>query len=317
LLITAMIVPATAALAQQGLTPVAGGGEGRYVRAAPTELQGALDRLTGELDAIPLDATPEVVRAATFRRRILELRLLMDFNSFAYERPTMNVFRADVDRPYEAVGRYQDLPMIQTALGTELDPNVVQDRLQAMNDALAPLRDQRVRDAMRTFFSHPLASVRPKQGGPGLWDVSQVRAAEGFDATGNLALLDEGIIHSLQGSDLGVNDIFDPAQETQFHLIRKRVRSALLLATLFPASSAAIQDARKPLDDLVSAYGDTNDAFTVYLYAKEVGINVDATAATVRDDFAKAQGIKNQVVETHALDALAIALSGVRDSRRD
>jgi len=316
LLVLTLTGPATSVRAQQGLTPVEGGGEGRYEQAAATELQGALDRLTGELDAIPMDATPDQVRAATFRRRILELRLLMDFNSFAYERPKMNAFRANVDSPYESVGRYQDLPMIQKALGTELDPNVVQNRLHEMNDALGPLRDQGVRAAMRDFFAHPLPSARTKQGGPGIWDVSQSRASDSFDATGNAALLQSGVVHYLQGADIGVTDIFDPTQEAQFHLIRKRLRSALILAALFPATSAAIQDVRKPLDDLVSAYGDTNDAFTIYLYAKEVGINVDATAGAVRDNFAKAQAVKDQVVGTHALDALAVAMNGVRDSRR-
>src|SRR5689334_19030875 len=92
LLVIGMAGPVTTANAQQGLTPVAGGGEGRYEPAAATELLGALDRLTGELNAIPLDASPTQVRTATFRRRILELRLLMDLNSFAYERPKMNEF---------------------------------------------------------------------------------------------------------------------------------------------------------------------------------------------------------------------------------
>src|SRR5215216_4490679 len=115
-------------------------------------------------------ATPDQVRAASLLLRTLELRLLMDFNSFAY--------------------------------------------------------------------------VRQKQSGPGLWDVAGGRASDSLDATGNAALLESGIVHSLQASDIGVNDIFDPAQETQFHLIRKRLRSALLLATLFPATSAAIQDVR-------------------------------------------------------------------------
>src|SRR3954449_10308122 len=94
LLVVAWTGPSPSAGAQQGLTPVAGGGEGRYEPAAAVELQGALDRLTGELDAVPMDPTPDQVRAATFRRRILELRLLMDLNSFAYDRPKMNAIRA-------------------------------------------------------------------------------------------------------------------------------------------------------------------------------------------------------------------------------
>jgi hypothetical protein len=302
--------------AQQGLTPVAGGGEGAYADAAATQLQGALDRLTGELDAAPTQPTPEEVRAATFRRRILELRLLMDLNSFAYERPKLQSYRNLVDSAYESIGRYQDLPMIQKALQTDLDPNVVSNRLNEMTDALGPLRDEGIRNEMRAFFAQPRRDPRPKGGGPGLWDVSGVRASNDFDATGNAALLQSGIVHSLQGSDLGVTDIFDPAQETQFHIIRKRLRSALLLASLFPATSEAIQDVRQPLDAFVTEYGDTNDAFTVYLYAKEVGIAVDATADKVRSEFDKAQEAKNQVVETHALDTLAIRLNAVRDAHR-
>jgi hypothetical protein len=316
LLVAALVAIPQTVLAQQGLTPVTGGGLGRYVGAAPTELQGALDKLTAELDAVPLDATPEQIRAATFRRRILELRLLMDLNSFAYERPKLNEFRADIDAPYEAVGRYQDLPMIQKALGTDLDPQVIQNYRTEMNDALGPLRDQGIRAAMREFFAHPLASVRSKQGGPGLWDISGTRAAEAFDATGNAALMESGIVNELQGSDIGVVDIFDPSQETQLHLVRKRLRSVLLLATLFPATGDAIQDVRKPLDDLVSAYGDVNDAYTIYTFARNSGMNADEVANTVRDDFAHAQAVKDQVVQTHALDALAIALNSVRDSHR-
>ena len=316
LLGAAMAAVAPVAQAQQGLTPVTGGGEGRYVQAAPTEILGALDKLTAELDAVPMDATPEQVRAATFRRRILEMRLLLDLNSFAYNRPLMNTFREDLDAPYETIGDYQDLPMVQKALGTDLDPGYVQSRLTAMNDSLVPLRDPNVRAAMRTFFAHPLASVRPEQGGPGLWDFSKVRASDGFDATGNAALMGAGIISDLQMSGIGINDIFDQAQETQMHVVRKHLRSVLLLATLFPATADAIQGVRQPLDDLVSAYGDANDAYTSYLYAKQYGVNVDGTASAVQDAFTKAQAVKDQVLQTHALDALAGALSGVRDSHR-
>jgi len=316
LLVVVMAATPAAVQAQQGLTPVSGGGEGRYTEAAPTEILGALDKLTAELDAVPMDATPDQVRAATFRRRILEMRLLLDLNSFAYERPLMNTFRQDLDAPYESIGEYQDLPMVQKALGTDLDPGYVQSRLTAMNNSLVPLRDPNIRAAMRSFFAHPLAGARQQQGGPGLWDFSGARAADGFDATGNAALMGAAIVQNLQTSDIGVNDIFDQTQETQFHLIRKRLRSVLVLATLFPATGDAIQGVRQPLDDLVSAYGDANDAYTTYLYAKQLGINVDGTANTVRDTFAKAQATKDHVLQTHALDALAAALNGVRDNHR-
>ena len=49
LLVVAMVAVPRAVQAQQGLTPVTGGGVGRYVGAAPTELQGALDKLNAGL----------------------------------------------------------------------------------------------------------------------------------------------------------------------------------------------------------------------------------------------------------------------------
>src|SRR5215213_2228704 len=88
---------------------VAGDGAGLYTQAAAPSLVGAMDRALGDMDATPGDATPRQVRDAAFRRRLLELRLLMDLNSYAYDRDRMRPYRDIVDRGYEAVGVYQDI----------------------------------------------------------------------------------------------------------------------------------------------------------------------------------------------------------------
>src|SRR4051794_155599 len=82
--------PAPAAHAQAAPspkdTPIAvGEGAGTYTQAAAPSLTGAFDRVIGELDAAPAGPTPKQVKDLSFRRRFLELRLLMDLNAFAYD----------------------------------------------------------------------------------------------------------------------------------------------------------------------------------------------------------------------------------------
>jgi hypothetical protein len=84
--------------------PVVGEGAGTYTQAAAQSTVGALDRALGELDAVPMDPTPQQVKDASWRRRILELRLQMDFNAFAYDKDKLKGFRDIVDRVYEATG---------------------------------------------------------------------------------------------------------------------------------------------------------------------------------------------------------------------
>src|SRR4051812_16549188 len=102
--------PAAGARAQgrpNDTSPIVGGGAGLYLQAAAPSVVGAFDRAIGELDAAPANASPKEVSDLSFRRRILELRLLMDFNSFAYDRSDMRIYREMVDRAYEGVGIYQ------------------------------------------------------------------------------------------------------------------------------------------------------------------------------------------------------------------
>ena len=94
-----------------------------------------------------------------------------------------------------------------------------------------------------------------------------------FDATGNAALLQSGILSHLQGSDLGINDIFDPDQALYFHGIRKEMRSVVILSAMYPDTNAATREAVKPLSDLVGDYGDVMEAFNSYVFALQNGMD--------------------------------------------
>jgi len=298
-------------------TPIAvGEGNGAYTQAAGTSLVGALDRAFADMEVFPADGTPRQVKDAGFRRRLLELRLLMDLNAYAYDRDKLRPYRDIVDRAYEAVGVFQDVTDIEKELGITVNPDVVANRRAEMNDALVPLRNGNTRAEMRRFLASPLAKLRTKGGAPRLWDITGSSASNGLDAVGNSAEFQSGIIRHLQSADLGVSDIFDPAQAAYFHMVRKDMRDVVLLSAMYPAISGPTRDAVAPLNELVGDYGDTLEAFTAYEFAHQAGLDTEKVAAELRREFERAQMIKNQLVETHALDTMAIALNGVRDAHR-
>src|SRR5215207_5231541 len=160
-------------------SPVVGGGAGTYLQAAAPSVVGAFDRAIGEIDAAPFDATPKQVKDLSFRRRLLELRLLMDFNSFAYDRGDMRVYRDFVDQAYEGIGIYQDIADFEKELGAAAPPQVVAQRFAEMNDAMVPIRDGNVRTRMRQFLASPLRTLR-QGGGPGLWDIGGSAPSDAF-----------------------------------------------------------------------------------------------------------------------------------------
>jgi hypothetical protein len=298
-------------------TPIAvGEGNGTYTQAARASLVGALDRAFADMEAFPADGTPRQVKDAGFRRRLLELRLLMDLNAYAYDRDQLQSYRDTVDRAYESVGVFQDVTDIEKELGITVNPDVVAQRRAEMYDALGPLRDGSVRARMRRFLGSPLGAPRTKGGAPRLWDITGIAANNRLDAVGNAAAFQSGIIRHLQSVDLGVSDIFDPSQAAYFHMIRKDMRDVVLLSAMYPAISGPTRDAVAPLTELVGDYGDTLEAFTAYEFGHQAGMDTEKVATELRREFERAQMIKNQFMETHALDTMAIALNGVRDAHR-
>jgi hypothetical protein len=310
--------PTTSAFAQakpKDTSPVVGGGTGLYTQAAAPSVLGAFDRAMSELDAAPMDASPRQVKDASFRRRLLELRLLMDFNAFAYDKDKLKVYREIVDQAYEGVGVYQDITDIEKELGTSVSPETVAQRQAEMNEALSQIRDGNMRRQMRQFLASPLNSVR-KGGGPGLWDMTGSAPSNSFDAVGNAAELQSGIIRHLQSEDLGVSDIFDPNQVLHFHEIRKEMRDVVVLAAMYPPITESTTEAVKALDDMVDDYGDTLEAFTAYTYAQQAGMDTEKVATELRREFARAQMMKDQFINAGALDTMALRLNEVRDAHR-
>src|SRR5436190_1146825 len=71
-----------------------------YSRQAVPVLIGAFDRAMSEIDGAPDTLSPTDVKNATFRRRLLELRLLMDTDSFLYNHDQLQAYRDVVDAAY-------------------------------------------------------------------------------------------------------------------------------------------------------------------------------------------------------------------------
>ena len=59
--------------------------------------------MMGELDGFSDGIRPEGARESSFRRRILELRLLMDLFAYAYDPEPLSTYRELVDDAYERV----------------------------------------------------------------------------------------------------------------------------------------------------------------------------------------------------------------------
>jgi hypothetical protein len=309
--------PATGAFAQSSKdTPiVVGEGVGMYVQAAPPTVIGAFDRAMSEIDAADLNAPPRQVKDTWFRRRLLELRLVMDVNAFAYDKKQMKGYRDLVDRAYEASGVFQDIVDFEKELGITVAPEIVDNRRSEMHDALGPLRTPGVRNEMRRFFSSPEKGPR-NGGGPRLWDLTGVVATNAFDATGNAALLQSGLLSRLQGSDLGINDIFDPDQAFYLHEVRKEMRSVVILSAMYPDTNAATREVVKPLVDLVDDYGDVLEAFNSYVFALQNGLDTSKVAPEVAREFERSQLMKNDFIDARALDAMAVQVNSVRDAHR-
>jgi len=297
---------------------VVGDGSGAYLEAAPAQLLGGLGRATAELDVFPTRPSLEEVKGGALRRRLLELRLLMDFNAYAYEPELMQTFRAAVDDAYESIGFYKDAWETQALLGEELPPDVVNQRLVKMIVALAPLRSSEVRDSMAAFFAAPAASPSALKAGqlPRLWALAAAGPDEAYDSVGNLALVGQRVLRNLASQGLVVGDIFDVEQEARFHDIRKAIRSVLVLDELFPATRDGAADLRPPLARLVSVYGDVNDRVVAYHAAQSVGRGVDERANDLATTFADALDQQRQLLDDGSIDRLIERLEAIQRAHR-
>jgi hypothetical protein len=293
-------------------------GSGTYLSMAGPALTGAFDRAMQELDGFPEQTTPDAVKSSTFRRRLLELRVMMDLEAYAYDPILLHTFRKAVDDAYEQVGDFQDVSVIQQILGAPVRDDVVNQRLIKMNVVLASLRTNTVRSAMRNFLASPSSSLQTLSPGdtPRLWTLAGITPNEQLDGAGNASLLASAVFSHLQGGDIFVSDIFDKTQEAQFHATRKDVRSTLLIVLAFQPSRDATRGTSEPLWSLVSQYGDTNDAVVAWRTAQNYGGPVDTGANAVRSEFTMAQGQQQAVLDAKSFGAMIGALNNVQNSHR-
>jgi hypothetical protein len=293
-------------------------GSGSYLASAGPALTGAFDRAMQELDAFPEQTSPDAVKDSTFRRRLLELRLLMDFEAYAYDPILLHTFRKAVDDAYEQVGDFQDVSVTQQILGAAVRDDVVNQRLIKMNVVLAGLRTQTVRSAMRNFLGSPSSSLQTLSPGdtPRLWTMAGMTPDEHLDGVGNAARLGVGVFNALKGGSIFVSDIFDKQQENQFHATRKDVRSTLLIQLMFVPTRDATRGMSEPLFALVSQYGDTNDAVVAWRTAQNYGGPVDVGANAVRAEFTKAQGNQQAVLDAKSFDGMIGLLNNVQNDHR-
>lgn len=293
-------------------------GNGPYLASMGQILPGAFDRAMQELDAFPDDPSPQLVKDASLRRRLLELRLLMDFGAYAYDPILLDTFRKVVDNAYEEIGDYQDVSVTQDLLQFSVRPDVVSQRLVKMNVMVASPRAPIVRATMRNFLASPapsFQSLAPKDV-PRLWEIAQLSPDERLDTVGNIAKLGSGVFRSIQGSDPFVADIFDRPQEEKFHTTRKDTRSMLLLVLMFQETRNATRGTSEPLFALVSQYGDVNDAIVAYRTTLSYGGPVDAAANLLRTEFDKSKSDQGLVTSQRSYDAMASTLDQVQNQHR-
>jgi hypothetical protein len=294
------------------------GETGSYSQVAGPAVVAAFDRMMGELDGFSEGVRPEAARESVFRRRVLELRLLMDLFAYAYDPEPLGTYRELVDDAYERVGGYQDIPVISGLLSTSFRSDLVSLRQLRMNVALAALRSSAVREPMKAFLGSPTGSLFQLSGKdiPRIWVFSGQTPTNDFDAVGNMARMGASALAGIQASGPFVQDIFNPEQEAHFHDVRKSVRSVLLISQMFPDTRAAIQPIAEPMFQLISQYGDVNDAFVAYRIAPALGANQGAAGEYLRAEFVKAQRRQEAVAQQRTFENLTGALSQVQDRHR-
>jgi hypothetical protein len=80
-----------------------------YLQAAPDALQTHAAIVYDEVRKLPPTVNPEQMKSSDLRKRLLDLRLMMDFNAFLYDPDRLEPMRDQVDVAYEAIGQFKDL----------------------------------------------------------------------------------------------------------------------------------------------------------------------------------------------------------------
>jgi hypothetical protein len=283
----------------------------RYTDAATREVLGQFSYLVGEVDRFPAEPSPQFADQSELRKRLLNLRLMMDFNAFAYEPDSTDRWRDLVDEAYEAVGQYKDLYEVHQRLGLPVDAAERDRRFNSMLNAVAPFRQADTREKFQKAYDRdekqPVALDTDHQ--PRLWRLAGAGPSDNLNSAGNAAQLSQAVLRKLQADSLLVNDITEPAQEARFHDVRKALRSVLVLSDMFPSLAEAVGEAREPLADLVKSYGKVNEQIVAYNLARSSGQDLEARATALHNEFVQAQDQARAFAASGELDAYVEALA--------
>src|SRR3954468_13113621 len=107
-----------------------------YLTAGADEILTYLLLVSTEAKALPLNATPEQMKSSDLRKRLLDLRLMMDFNAYLYDPDPLEPIRDLVDAAYENTGLDKDLYDQSQLTGLPIDPDEQAKRAAAMNASL-------------------------------------------------------------------------------------------------------------------------------------------------------------------------------------
>src|SRR3954468_23206060 len=282
-----------------------------YLTAGADEILTYLLLVSTEAKALPPDVTPEQLKSSDLRKRLLDLRLMMDFNAYIYDPENLGPMRDQVDEAYEKVGLYKDLYDQSKLTGEPIDPDEQKQRKHDMDDALEWIRSEKSRDALLEVIRRPERKVLDftSKEQPRLWRIADVSPTADKSSLAMAALISGNALSNLLRDGLLVDDILVPDQEAQFHDVRKALRSILVLIDMFPTAQDVIGDPREPLAKLVDAYGDVNDASIAYHDAQDAGRDTDALRDDLVKEYKKAQALTNDLIKGGELRAYVTHLT--------
>jgi hypothetical protein len=275
-----------------------------YLKAAPDALQTYAAIVYDEVRKLPPNVRPEQMKSSDLRKRLLDLRLMMDFNAFLYDPDRLEQMRDQVDAAYEAIGQFKDLFDQSRLTGEPIDPTEESIRGAGMAASLEWLRNDGQRQAYMRFLRSPEGKIldQKKKDLPRLWRTADVTPSDNQSALSIVALVSGNGLTNLLNDGLVVEDILDADQEARFHDVRKGLRSILVLVDMFPTAEDVVGDQREPLAKLVDAYGDVNDASIAYHDALAADRFVDERRDDLTKEYKKAQKLAQEILDQGQLN---------------
>jgi hypothetical protein len=274
-----------------------------YVRAGADEMLAMMQIVYDESKHITPGISPQEMKSSELRSRLLDLRLLMDFNAYLYDAEKLDPMRDLVDAAYENVGLFKDLYDQSQLTGQPINPDEQAKRGAAMNASIDWLHNADKRNALLAVFKQPHQQILHLNHDqtPRLWNIAKATPDSGKSTVAIVALLCGNVLTNLVKDGLLVDDVLDEKTEAKFHDVRKALRSVLILGDMFPATAAAVGDRRDALAKLVSAYGRVNDASIAYHNALKHGGDADERKKDLLKEYKHAQELVNSTLDSGAL----------------